>query len=59
MAKSKQWHRGRLARYGIHMVIPYRLSVVTEDSRRWPHPFSEVLTPTFGTQPQQTTTSVY
>ena len=44
--------RGRLARYSVHVVISYRLSVVTEDSRRWPHPFSGVLTPTFGTQPQ-------
>ena len=32
------------------MAISYRLSVVAEDSRRWPHPFSEVLTPTFGAQ---------
>ena len=59
MAKRKQWRRGRLALYSIHVVIPYRRSVVTEDSRRWPHPFSGVLTPTFGTQPQQTATSVY
>ena len=34
------------------MVIPYRLSVVAEDSRRWPRPLSGVLTPTFGTQPR-------
>ena len=36
----------------VHVVISYRLSVVTEDSRRWPHPFSGVPIPTFGTQPQ-------
>ena len=38
MAKRKQWRRGRLALYSIHVVIPYRRSVATEDSRRWPHP---------------------
>ncbi len=45
-------HRGRLVRHSVHVAISYRLSVVAEDSRRWPHPFSEVLTPTFGTQPR-------
>lgn len=34
------------------MLISYRLSVVAEDSRRWLAPFSGVLTPTFGTQPE-------
>lgn len=35
----REGHRGRLVRYSVHVVISYRLSVVTEDSRRWPHPF--------------------
>lgn len=50
MAKRKQWRRRRLARYSIHVVIHYRLGVVIEDSRRWPHPFSGALTPMFSTQ---------
>ena len=32
---------------------------INEAVKWWPHPFSGVLTPTFGTQPQQTATSVY
>ena len=39
-------------RHSVLVAISYRLSVVAEDSRRWPHPFSGVLTPTFGTQPR-------
>ena len=39
-------------RHSVHVAISYCLSVVAEDSRRWLHPFSEVLTPTFGIQPR-------
>lgn len=38
-------------RHSVHAVISCRLSVVTQDSRRWLRSISGVLTPTFSTQP--------